>query len=201
MDILLASGNAHKVEEFNVLFEGLEAVQFQAAPEKLDVIEDGTTYYENAFKKGQAYYKKFQRPVLSDDSGLDVEALPGELGITSARFGGEGLTDKDRALLLLKKLNNEANRRAKFTCVLCLYLNENEHFFFEGHLPGEVAQQYKGNQGFGYDPVFIPLKGNSGQTLAEQAEWKMKNSHRAAASRFLMDFFQSNVCQNSRNSL
>lgn len=201
MKILIASGNNHKVEEFNQLFADLTEVSFVAAPEKLEVEEDGATYFENAYKKADAYYKKFQCPVLSDDSGLDVETLPDDLGIKSARFGGSGLDDKGRAMLLLKKLDGNENRKAKFTCVLCLYLSEDEQYFFEGHVPGEIGKQYRGNEGFGYDPVFIPLKGQVGATLAEQSEWKMKNSHRAAASKFLMDFFQTNICQNSRNSL
>lgn len=179
----------------------MKEVSILPAPEKIEVVEDGKTYFENSYKKAEAYFKKFGKPVLADDSGLDVEALPDELGIYSARFGGEGLNDKDRAMLLLKKMDGVENRRAKFTCVLCLYLSENEHFFFEGHVPGNIDKQYRGTDGFGYDPVFVPLKGEPNKTLAEQAVWKMENSHRAAASKFLMDFFQSNVCQNSRNSL
>ena len=196
MDLYLASGNQHKAEEFNELFSSVNGLNIKAAPKKLVVVEDGKSYFENAFKKAQAYFKEFQQPVLADDSGLDVEALPDDLGIYSARFGGDGLNDKDRAMLLLNKMDGQENRTAKFTCVLCLYLNDNEHFFFDGHVPGSIHKQYTGTDGFGYDPVFVPLKGEPGKTMAEQEAWKMKNSHRAAASKFLVDFFQSNICQN-----
>lgn len=201
MELYLASGNQHKAEEFNDLFKDHKGIKILSAPNKLEVEENGKTYFENSFKKAEAYFKVIGKPVLADDSGLDVEALPNELGIHSARFGGGGLSDKDRAMLLLRKMNGIENRRAKFTCILCLYLSEAEHFFFEGHLPGNIHKQYSGSDGFGYDPVFVPLKGQPNKTLAEQPTWKMGNSHRAVSSKFLMDFFQSNICQNFRNSL
>lgn len=196
MEVLLATGNQHKAEEFQILTSQSEQLNIVAAPHSIDVVEDGQTYFENAFKKAEGYFKEFKRPVLSDDSGIDVESIPDELGIHSARFGGDGLTDKDRAMLLLKKLGDSDKRKAKFTCVLCLYISPDEYYFFEGHLPGKIGKQYQGDGGFGYDPVFHPEKGDSSITIAEQEDWKMKNSHRASALKFLMDFFQTNNCQN-----
>ncbi len=185
MEFLLATSNQHKAEEFNQLFNP-EIVKISAASKKLEVEETGLSYFENALLKAQAYYREYKRPILADDSGLNVEALPEDLGIYSARFGGSGLTDFDRAQLLLKKMVGITNRQAYFTCVLCAYMHPDEIYYFEGRLPGLIGHEYKGTTGFGYDPVFIPLeKQNEGLTVAELHEWKTKNSHRAQASSFL----------------
>ena len=188
MELMLATGNTHKAEEFAVLFDP-KFITVKAAPEKIDVVEDGETYFENALLKAKAYYDKFKVPVLADDSGLNVAALPNELGLQSARFGGDGLKDRDRAELLLKKLDGVSNREAYFSCVLCIYLNEKEIFYFEGRMNGSVGYSYRGQTGFGYDPVFIPTdKMDEGLTLAELHEWKQKQSHRAVAVAFASRF-------------
>lgn len=188
IELILASSNAHKAEEFSELFDS-KILTIKPAPKKLEVVEDGLSYFENARLKAEAYYKEFKIPVLADDSGLNVEALPSELGIYSARFGGVDLSDKDRALLLLKKMDGVSNREAFFTCVLCLYLNEKEIFYFEGRMNGRVGYAYRGDGGFGYDPVFIPQEGGGELTVAELSEWKKKNSHRAVAAQLAQKFF------------
>jgi XTP/dITP diphosphohydrolase len=190
INLILATGNAHKAEEFAVLFPA-EIISIKAAPEKLEVAETGTTYFENALIKAQCYYDKFKIPVLSDDSGLTVESLPDDLGVYSARFGGEGLNDKARAHLLLEKLAKYENRNAFFTCVLCFYLNPREIFYFEGRVKGKIDRKYTGEGGFGYDPVFIPDDHDGVKTLAEIPEWKNKNSHRAVASQLALKFFSA----------
>ena len=188
IELILASGNAHKAEEFNDLFDP-KLICVKAAPEKIDVVEDGTSYFENALLKARAYYEKFKVPVIADDSGLNVAALPEELGIHSARFGGDGLKDRDRAELLLKKMDGVSTREAFFSCVLCVYFNEKEIFYFEGRMAGMIAYSYRGSTGFGYDPVFIPTeKSEEGLTVAELHEWKQKNSHRAIAVGFAQKF-------------
>ena len=97
LNFLLATSNAHKKKEFEILFSP-DVVILETAPKKLAVDENGSSFFQNALLKAEAYYKEFNRPVLSDDSGINVESLPGELGVQSARFGGEGLSDKERAL-------------------------------------------------------------------------------------------------------
>lgn len=196
MNFLLATGNAHKAEEFAELFNP-EVLQITAAPEKLEVIEDGKTFHENALKKAKSYYDKYKQPVMADDSGLCVQALPDELGIYSARFGGDGLSAKERAELLLEKLQGvqAKDRSAYFICVLCFYLSEDEYFFFEGRLQGRVGEEYKGDFGFGYDPVFYPEGENEHSSLAMLPDWKAKNSHRAIACQFAENFFKERVCQ------
>lgn len=188
IELILASGNTHKAEEFSELFDP-KFITVKAAPGKLEVVEDGTSYFENALLKAKAYYDKFKVPVIADDSGLNVAALPNELGLHSARFGGDGLTDKDRAELLLKKLDGVSNREAYFSCVLCVYFSESEIFYFEGRMNGIVGFSYRGSTGFGYDPVFIPEgKIEEGLTVAELHEWKQKNSHRSVAVSFAQKF-------------
>lgn len=194
MKFILASGNSHKADEFKVLLDE-KVIDVQAASEKLEVEENGSTYNENAFLKAKAYYDKFQTPVLADDSGLNVAARPGELGIHSARYGGEGLDDKGRALLLLDSMKDEENREAYFTCVLCFYLNPQEIFFFEGRLNGEIGKEYKGEHGFGYDPIFHGLGPHFNKTVAQVPEWKHENSHRSHACKMALKFFKERDCQ------
>ncbi len=190
MNLILASGNSHKAEEFAELFDK-KYLSVEAASKKIEVVEDGDSFQENAFKKAEAYYKEFKAPILSDDSGLVVEALPGELGIKTARYGGEGLSDIERYEHLLKNLESEPNRKAHFICVLCCYLNPEEVFFFEGRCFGEISDKALGLDGFGYDPVFIPENANAKGSFAQNPEWKMKNSHRAKAVKIAQQFFAS----------
>lgn len=193
IELILASSNAHKAEEFSELFDP-KLITVKPAPSKIDVVEDGATYFENALLKAKAYYDKFKVPVIADDSGLNVAALPDELGLHSARFGGDGLKDRDRAELLLKKLDGVANREAYFSCVLCVYFNEKEIFYFEGRMSGVVGYTYRGSTGFGYDPVFIPTeKMEEGLTVAELHEWKQKNSHRSVAVGFAQKFLGQRI--------
>ena len=187
--IILASSNLHKLEEMNNLFKS-DLFSLEGALEKLEVIEDGETFHENALIKARAYTKKFKMPALADDSGLVVESLPGELGIKTARFGGDGLTDQGRYELLLEKLNGQNERQAYFVCVLCFYFSDKEYYFFEGRLKGEILESSSGNQGFGYDPVFAPEAMNA-KSLAELPDWKMKNSHRAIAFEHANKFFKN----------
>jgi XTP/dITP diphosphohydrolase len=189
IELILASGNTHKADEFSELFDS-KILTVKAAAHKLDVVEDGASYFENALLKAQAYYKEFKVPVIADDSGINVAALPLDLGIFSARFGGPGLTDKDRALLLLEKMEAKKERDASFTCVLCVYLNEKEIFYFEGRMSGTIGYAYRGDGGFGYDPIFIPSEGGQGDlTISELSSLKNTISHRAIATGLAQKFF------------
>ena len=184
----LASGNHHKAEEFAALFNK-DVVRIVSAPEKLRVEETGSTFQQNALIKAKQYFQMLKTPTLADDSGLEVPALPDEMGVCSARFGGEGLSDRERALLLLEKLGDK-DRSACFVCFLCFYLSEREIFFFEGRMEGAVSSEYCGSGGFGYDPVFIPSHGEGAKTLAEIPEWKRQYSHRAKSVGLAQNFFK-----------
>ena len=187
----LASGNPHKAEEFSDLFDKA-VVRVAPAPQKQRVEETGTSFQQNALIKAEHYFRVLKTPTLADDSGLEVPALPDEMGIYSARFGGEGLDDRERALLLLEKLRDK-DRRARFVCFLCFYLSDNEVFFFEGRMDGEVSSQYGGAGGFGYDPVFVPTHGEGEKTLAEIPGWKRQYSHRAKAAGLAQSFFKGRL--------
>lgn len=186
---ILASGNAHKASEFSELLNP-EVIAVSAASEKLDVVEDGKSFQANALLKAKAYFDKYQKPVVADDSGLVVNALPGELGIHSARFGGEGKSDQQRYELLLEKMKDQTDRNAYFVCLLCFYFSPEKIFFFEGRLQGSIGHEAKGGHGFGYDPVFIPTKLSEGKSFAEDPNFKAKHSHRAVACQQAESFFK-----------
>lgn len=190
MEFVLASGNSHKVEELNLLFDHSE-LNIVAAPEKIEVVENGDTFQENAFKKAEGYFKKFQKPVLSDDSGLVVPKLPSILGIHSARFAPEFTEYSDKCKKVIELMNgfeSDEDRSAYFVCVICAYISPEEVYFFEGRVHGTIATSLAGTSGFGYDPIFLP-EGQDGQSYAEVFEWKMKNSHRAKACEAMDNFF------------
>lgn len=192
LSLILASGNAHKAEEFKELFHGYLLVS--PAPQTIEVDETGRTFTENAFLKAKAYFETFKTPALADDSGLVVEALPDILGVQSARFAPELPSYKDKCEKLLKLLDSHADRSAYFVCVLCFYLSADEVYFFEGRVHGHIGSSLKGDKGFGYDPVFVPeRKENDGKSLAELAEWKNEFSHRARATQSALQFFKESI--------
>lgn len=192
MSFILASGNAHKAEEFKELFQG--TIEIHPAPSSLEVDETGKTFTENAFLKARAYYDSYQRPALADDSGLVVEALPDILGVQSARFAPELPSYSDKCHKLMELLNSKENRSAYFVCVLCFYLSPDEVYFFEGRVHGSIGHELKGDHGFGYDPVFIPIRTEQdGKSLAELPEWKNEFSHRAKASQAALQFFKESM--------
>jgi XTP/dITP diphosphohydrolase len=191
---LLASGNAHKAEEFKELFHGKMTVN--AAPQTLEVNETGNTFTENALLKAKAYFDVYKVPTLADDSGLILEAFPDLLGVHSARFSPElkNYSDKCQRILDIYKEKNPSNRNAYFICVLCFYHSDEEYYFFEGRVHGVIGTEIKGEKGFGYDPIFIPeRKENDGLSLAELPDWKNEFSHRAKASRSALGFFEQPV--------
>ncbi len=189
---LLASGNAHKAEEFKELFDGKLGVN--PSPQTLDVDETGKTFSENALLKARAYFDVYKVPTLADDSGLVLEAFPDLLSVQSARYAPDlkEYSQKCERILSLYSEKNITNRNAYFVCVLCFYFSEEEYYFFEGRVHGAIGEKLQGSGGFGYDPVFIPeRKENDGATLAELPDWKNEFSHRAKASKAALSFFES----------
>lgn len=189
MEFILASSNKHKVEELNKLFAN-SRLKISSPREKLEVIEDGATFQENAFKKAKAYFDKFNTPALADDSGLVISARPDILGVKSARYAPEfeNYTDKNQRLLEDIASLKDNERSAYFVCYFCFYISDDEVYYFEGRVHGEMALESEPGAGFGYDPVFIPT-GHT-KSLAQLSEWKMKNSHRAKASLGAIRFFE-----------
>jgi XTP/dITP diphosphohydrolase len=184
--IIIASQNIGKIKEYQNAFKNLEfeVVSLNDLNFDLEIEETGATFEENALIKAKAIYDKYNLPVIADDSGLLVEALPGELGVKSKRFSPSA-QDEDNIDLLLEKLEGEVNRSAYFVTVICLYMNEKDYRFFTGRTNGKILYERKGNHGFGYDPVFEVAGLN--KTYAElDVKEKHSYSHRGKAIDLLL---------------
>jgi len=179
--LVIASGNAGKLREYRDLLSGagVELVAFDS-----EVEEVGESYSENARLKAEAALARSGLPSLGDDSGLEVEALDGFPGIKSARLGP---TQKERTAELLRRLEGVPRPwQARFVCVIALAVPGRDTRFFEGECRGEVVPEWRGEAGFGYDPIF--LVPGTGKTFGEMPpEEKRKYSHRAAAARALLE--------------
>ncbi len=177
MLIVLATKNKHKIEEIKACLG--TAITYQTLDDYFDlkVKEAGRTLLENSLAKAAFTFKISRKPSLADDSGLFVEALDGEPGIYSSRYGQD---DNERIIRLLKNLENEKNRQASFKAVFVYYFALNTYEKFEGTCAGTIANEPRGTEGFGYDPIFIP--DGYTKTFAELGQ-KIKNriSHRAKA--------------------
>lgn len=184
MKMVLASKNAHKLEEMQAILAqyDIEVVLQSDLGVDIDVEETGTTFLENATLKAEAVMKATRLPAIADDSGLCVDCLNGAPGIYSARYGGEGLDDVGRYRLLLQNISGQISRTAHFTSVIVCCMPNGDVISAEGACNGTIAYAPKGEGGFGYDPVFFlpELK----KTFAElTSEEKNQISHRANALR------------------
>lgn len=193
MKVVIATSNAHKILEIREILSplGIEVVGADAMGGMPDVVEDGTTFEENAAKKAQAGALAFHCPVLADDSGLEVLALNGEPGIYSARYAGEGGNDGRNLAKLLKKLEGIEDRRAQFVCCIAMANADGSlRGTVRGIVKGRMADAPRGNGGFGYDPGFIPE--GYDQTFGElPAEIKNGMSHRGNALKEAVKVFFS----------
>lgn len=193
LKIVLATGNSHKVDEINAITEGL-GVEFILPPVEFDPVEDGLTFEENSLAKAKEANRLTNMLTLADDSGLCVDALNGEPGIHSARYAN---TPKGRIEKLLQALSGVPveERGAKFVCAMTL-LSENGEILFSdrGECFGSITYEPKGQNGFGYDPIFLVAGGNL--TMAELSdEDKNKISHRAIALNKLLSFLSENIAR------
>jgi len=184
--LLIATTNQNKLREYAAIFAGLplELRSLRDVGIADDVEETGATFAENAVLKAEFYAARSGLPALADDSGLEVHALGGEPGVFSARYAGLAATDADRNALLLKKLEGVPfhARLARFVCAIALARPGGAVEQVEGALPGVIEFAPRGNNGFGYDPLFYLLDENA--TLAElPPERKNQISHRALAAR------------------
>ena len=185
MKVVLASKNRHKLEEISKITEkfDMELILQSELGLDIDVEETGTTFEENSFLKADAVMKATGLPALADDSGIAVDALNGEPGVYSARYGfDESLDDWGRLELLLKNTEHvpDGQRQAKFVCVITMVTPDGKTIQARGEIHGELTREPKGENGFGYDPIFYypPL----GKTTAELSpEEKNQVSHRANA--------------------
>lgn len=191
MKIVVASRNRKKVEELRRILEDLNLtlLSINDFPELEEVVEDGETFEENALKKARYVSRLTGLPALSDDSGIEVEALGGKPGVRSARYAGENATDEDNVKKLLEEMKHVPmeNRKARFVCSIALVFPNGEEKVFFGYVTGRITMEPKGNFGFGYDPVFVP--NGYDRTFAEMTpEEKNKLSHRKEALDKLKEF-------------
>jgi XTP/dITP diphosphohydrolase len=185
-ELVLASGNKGKLAEFQRLLEGLD-VQIHSMkeyPEIGEIVEDGSTFAENALIKARAVCKATGKPAMADDSGLAVDALDGAPGIYSARFAGEQRSDADNNAKVLQLLEHveDSKRTARFFCVIAIVLPDGREYTVEGTCEGTILHALQGEGGFGYDPLFYVE--SLDKTFAELTmEEKNHISHRGHANR------------------
>ena len=184
MKICAATGNAGKLRELRRILEaqGHEVVSQKQLGITIEPEETGTTFAENALIKAETICKACGLPTIADDSGLCVDALNGGPGVYSARYGGEGLDDRGRYMLLLQTMRGQTTRAAHFTCAIACAFPNGDTITAEGQAPGTIAFAPMGEGGFGYDPVFfVPDKAKTFAQLTQ--EEKAEISHRGKALR------------------
>jgi len=194
-NIIFATNNKNKVEEVRgVLGGSFNILTLQEAGILIDIPEPHDTLEANATEKSKTIFNLTNKNCFSEDTGLEVDALNGEPGVKSARYAGEARSFDDNIDKLLKKLEEVNNRAARFRTVISLII-DGEEYFFEGICTGKIINERKGNNGFGYDPVFIP--DGDDKTFAEMTmEEKNKFSHRKKAMEKLIQFLNNKHGQN-----
>jgi XTP/dITP diphosphohydrolase len=182
MKVIFATNNQGKLKEVRNIFEGtnFEIVSLKDIGFTEEIEETGTTFEDNAFIKADTIFNKFNVPVIADDSGLAVDQLEGRPGVYSARFAGKNATYEDNNLKLLEELKDFSQpHKAQFLCC-AVFVDQKNRISVLGKLPGEIMREFKGDNGFGFDPIFKP--DNAELSLAQiRLEEKNKISHRAKA--------------------
>ncbi len=188
MKVIIASNNKGKIKEFKEMLSplGYEPVSMREAGIDVDIVEDGDTFSENAHIKAKAIYDIAKTPVLADDSGLSIEFLNGAPGVYSARYAGENATDADRINKVLDEMNgvDKPLRGAKFVCALYFIRDDDYEICVTGECEGFIGEEPVGENGFGYDPIFM-LNDNTSMAMLSNEE-KNEISHRGRALRNLV---------------
>ncbi|HKK25750.1 MAG TPA: RdgB/HAM1 family non-canonical purine NTP pyrophosphatase [Gracilimonas sp.] len=188
--LVIASRNDHKILEMEQLLSplGIEVLSTKDFPKLEEVVEDRPTLKGNALKKARYVAVQTNLPALSDDTGLEVEDLNGEPGVYSARYAGPSASYEDNVIKLLDELSGKENRKARFRTIVAL-VDGDEEFTFEGICNGKIIEEQRGSEGFGYDPIFMPV--DYEHTFAELDSSK-KNliSHRGKAVEKFVKFLK-----------
>jgi len=200
MTLVFASNNQHKLREINnILNSHITLLSLSDINIREDIPEDETLIEENALFKARYVYKATGLNVFADDTGLEVEALNGLPGVHSARFAGESKDSSANIEKVLSLLTGKENRKARFRTVIALIF-KNEEYLFEGVVSGTLINEKRGNEGFGYDPIFIP-EGKT-RTFAEMTlSEKNKISHRAKAFKKLKEFLHQHSLSNNKERI
>ena len=182
--LLIATQNKGKINEIRALLKDIPVILLPLGsfPHLPDVLEDGETFRENALKKARITAHSSGIVTLADDSGLCVDALDGRPGVLSARYGGQGATDAEKCVRILREMEQvpEGLRTARFVCIIALVTPQGEEKVFEGMCEGKIIREIRGTAGFGYDPIFYYP--DAGCTFAEMdSEAKNRVSHRGRA--------------------
>lgn len=188
--LIFATNNKHKADEIRmILHEKFDIITLKEAGIFIDIPEPHHTLKENAIEKANVIYQLKKENCFSEDTGLEVDALDGAPGVFSARYAGEQASAEDNIQKLLNALKGKTNRKACFTTCICLVLEGNQ-YFFEGKCHGQITNEPRGQNGFGYDPVFIP--DGYEQSFAElDPQIKAEISHRKKAVAKMVDFLLS----------
>ena len=187
MELVIATNNKGKLRDLETLLPGMRLLTLEDIGFSTPIPEPYETFTANAMTKAMTVYNFSRRMVMADDSGLCVDALGGRPGVYSARYAGEGATDEENLQKLLSEMEGQANRKAYYTAVICVVV-DNRPYFFEGTCHGTITERPMGSAGFGYDPVFLP--DGYRQTFAQlPQEVKNSLSHRGEAVRKMVQFF------------
>jgi XTP/dITP diphosphohydrolase len=187
--LVFATNNSHKLNEIShVVSDDFEIRSLKQIGFEGDIPEDFNTLKENALQKARFIYAKYGLDCFADDTGLEIDALGGKPGVMSARYAGPECNPEANIRKVLLEMKGKIKRTARFRTVIALILNNEEHFF-EGVVEGEILSEKRGKDGFGYDPVFLPMCYT--ETFAEMS-LAMKNtiSHRAKAVGKLVEFLK-----------
>lgn len=190
-EIMLATKNAHKIKEFQMMLAplGYHVKSLLDLEDDIEIIENGKTFEENALIKAKTLFDMLHIPIIADDSGLSVNAMKGQPGIYSARFLGRDTSYDEKNQYIIDICKGEMDKGCQFICAIAYMMKDGSSSVFTGVVEGLVADHLEGNKGFGYDPIFYypPYK----TTLANVSEDK-KNviSHRGRALRQLIKFME-----------
>jgi XTP/dITP diphosphohydrolase len=188
-EICFVTSNNNKIKEVQSLIKNQKLISLKDLNFNREIKETENTIKKNAFIKANFIFNKYGVNCFSDDSGLQVDALDNQPGVRSARYAGENASSNDNVDLLLENLKDIKDRRAKFITFICLIINSDVKFF-EGMIRGNITHTRRGDNGFGYDPIFAP--DGYKKTFAEMPfEYKNSISHRAIATKKLIKYLNS----------
>ncbi len=187
LKVVLATNNLHKIEEIKPLLSKIELLTLKEVGLDVDIPETAETFVQNALLKAKSIFNLCGIPCIADDSGLEITALNNRPGVHSAYYSGSRDNQKNIEKVL-QEMQNETNRKARFKTVM-VYYDENSFRYFEGITYGIITKEPIGEQGFGYDPIFIP--DGYDKTYAQMTlDEKNKISHRGKAIKKLVEFFE-----------